>query len=80
MKVSLKSPDSVYFLIVILYLVFQLLFLTRLPDVMEDEPWYASTAYNFSQGHWFTNTNVGHQGGDYFVVYTFLLGIGIKLF
>jgi hypothetical protein len=54
--------------------------MTSVPDIMEDEPWYANTAYNFSQGKWFINTNVGHYGGDFFVFYTFLLGIGIKLF
>jgi len=54
--------------------------LTTAPDIMEDEPWYANTAYNFTLGNWFNNTNTGHQGGDTFILYTFILGMAIKAF
>jgi hypothetical protein len=80
MKTLTQKSTVIYLILIALYVILQVFFLTRLPDIMEDEPWYANTAYNFSQGNWFTNTNAGHQGGDFFIVYTFILGIGIKLF
>jgi hypothetical protein len=80
MKPVVLKSNLKYFGLVILYLLLQSFFITQVPDIQCDEPWYANTAYNFSQGQWFTNTNVGQYGGDFFIVYTFLLGIGIKLF
>jgi len=80
MKLKGLSTNTVYIGLTILFILFQLFFITRVPDIMEDEPWYANTAYNFSVGNWFTNTNTGHQGGDTFIVYTFILGIAVKLF
>lgn len=80
MNKNVSISSFIYPGIVVLYLALQLLFLDKLPDIMEDEPWYANTAYNFSQGNGFTNTNVGHQGGDFFILYTFFLGIAIKVF
>jgi hypothetical protein len=79
---SIKKLNSTIFYLAFigLFIIVQLIFLDKAPDIMEDEPWYANTAYNFSQGDWFTNTNSGHQGGDVFILYTFILGIGIKLF
>jgi len=79
MKTSTKAFYTEVLLILI-YLGFQFLFLTKLPDVMEDEPWYASTAYNLSQGDWFSNTNVGSSGGDSFIIFTIIQGLLIKVF
>jgi len=80
MKTIIKKYVSIHVLLILIYLLVQLFFLTNVPDIMEDEPWYANTAFNFTQGNWFENTNVGRGGGDYFVIYTFLLAIVIKLF
>lgn len=62
------------------YFLFQLLFINKVPDIMVDEPWYANTAYNFSKGLGFINTCPGTQGGDTFIVYTFLMGVFYKIF
>ncbi|NJK93855.1 MAG: hypothetical protein HC905_02040 [Bacteroidales bacterium] len=62
-------------LLILVYFLLQLLFINSVPDIMVDEPWYANTAYNFSQGNGLVNTCPGTQGGDTFVIYTFLLGI-----
>ncbi len=80
MKSKGLSANTIYIGLTILFVLFQFFFLTRVPDIMEDEPWYANTAYNFTMGNGFTNTNVGHQGGDNFIVYTFLLAIAMKIF
>ncbi len=80
MKTIIRNPNIIFLGLILLYFVFQLYLLDQAPDIMEDEPWYANTAYNFSQANWFTNTNTGHQGGDLFILYTFILGISIKLF
>lgn len=79
MKIKINKSSTVFLILTVLYILVQLLFLTKLPDIMIDEPWYANTAFNFATGNSFTNTNVGNYGGDFFIVYTFLLGIGIKL-
>lgn len=62
------------------YVVLYLFWINMYPSVQMDEPWYSNTAYNFSIGKGFTNTNVGCRGGDVFLLYTFLLGIFYKLF
>jgi len=42
--------------------------------IMIDEAWYTNPAYNFSQGQWIHNTNVG-SGGDVNFIFPFVQGI-----
>lgn len=40
MNKNVSIASFIYPGIVVLYLALQLLFLDKLPDIMEDEPWY----------------------------------------
>ncbi|MEM7165944.1 MAG: glycosyltransferase family 39 protein [Planctomycetota bacterium] len=57
----------------LLCLAVQLPFLTVVPQITVDEPWYANTAYNLAQGQGLVNTNTGWRGGDEFFLYTVAL-------
>lgn len=57
----------------VLCVAVQLPLLTTVPQITVDEPWYANTAYNFTQGHGLVNTNTGWRGGDEFFLHTVLL-------
>jgi hypothetical protein len=75
-----QKEVTIHVLLVSMYLLLQLLFVNKVPDIMVDEAWYANTAYNFSIGNGIINTSPGSQGGDIFIVYTILLGSFFKLF
>lgn len=68
------------FVIVFLYLLVQLPFLDKIPNIMVDEPWYANVSHNFAIGKGIVNTNPGARGGDELVLYTFMLGVFFKIF
>ena len=65
---------------VLLYLLFQIPYLTKITKVWCDEAWYSNPAFNFLIGKGFMNTNVGSGGGDEFVFYSFILATVFKLF
>ncbi|HEX3009816.1 MAG TPA: glycosyltransferase family 39 protein [Bacteroidales bacterium] len=78
--ISIKNYNYLAVAVIATYLLFQSLYVNRVPDVMVDEPWYGNTAYNFSQTSHFVNTCPGSNGGDVFIVYTFIMGSFYKLF
>ena len=65
--------------LVCLYLLLQLPFLTKITNVWVDEPWYASTSYNFSQGKGLVNDSAGFGGGEINFLYTILMGTFFKI-
>jgi hypothetical protein len=76
-----KKEKKVIFLMLglsLLYLIFQLLFLDKIPSIMVDEPWYANVGYNFSIGEGLVNTNPGSGTGTGVFLYPLLLGIFFK--
>lgn len=74
-----KNYFTIFFLFC-LYLFLQLFFLTQVTNVWVDEPWYASTSYNFSQGKGLVNDSAGSGGGTTAFLYTMLMGIFFKIF
>ncbi len=74
MKRYLKFLGPILFLCGYSYL------LTSYPIVVTDEPWYASTAYNFMHGLGLVNTSCGWRGGDELFLYTVMLGGWFKIF
>ncbi len=63
--------------------IFALILIIKLDSITKvwvDEPWYANTAFNFSQNNRLENTNVGMRGGDDTFFYTLLLGLFYKVF
>ncbi|HAV91963.1 TPA: hypothetical protein DCW38_02135 [candidate division WOR-3 bacterium] len=79
----MKKNKGMFLLLLfsILYLAIEFPLLTTITKVWVDEPWYAGTAYNFSQGHGFTNENVvGLYGGDVLFGYPLFLGAFMKIF
>ncbi|MBH49868.1 MAG: hypothetical protein CMG69_03850 [Candidatus Marinimicrobia bacterium] len=65
---------------IILYFIFQIPYLTKVPTIMVDEPWYSNTAYNFINGEGFINTVPGSEGGDLLFLFPFIVGIFFKVF
>lgn len=61
-----KSANGIlkYFIVIGMFLAFQLPFLDSVRRIIVDENWYSNVAYNFSVGKGFINTNVGSYGGD----------------
>lgn len=75
-----RERKNTYLMICVsfLYLVFQLLFLDKIPAVMVDESWYANVGYNFSVGKGLVNTNPGSGTGTGVFLYTLLMGVFFK--
>ena len=66
-----KIYQNSWFLLVIVIIVFlvnQLPFITDVRPVMYDEAWYGNTAYNCAQGLGFLNTAVGSRGNSNFLL------------
>ena len=78
-----RNNNKTIFILVLLtafYLLLQLSYVTKIPNVMVDEPWYANVAYNFANGRGLVNTNPGSGGGTGVFLYTLLMGLFFKIF
>ncbi len=78
-----RNNNKTIFILVLLstlYLLLQLSYVTQIPNVMVDEPWYANVAYNFANGRGIVNTNPGSGGGTGVFLYTLLMGLFFKIF
>lgn len=67
----------IYLFSIVLYLLLQLFFLDRVTNIWIDEPWYANTSFNFSQGKGLVDTAVGSAGGG---IFNFLYPLGLGIF
>ncbi len=78
-KFKLTSGTAL-FLLLALYFVIQLPFLTSVTKVWVDEPWYANIAYNFSQGEGLVDTIT--RGGKPWsaFLYPLIMGLFFKVF
>jgi len=77
-----KALNNDVFIIVFscfLFLMTEIPILTNSRPIMCDEAWYSNPAYNFSQGEWIHNTNVG-SGGDANFLFPFIQGIMFTIF
>ncbi len=77
-----KVLSNNWFIIVsgcILLLLIEMPILTNGRPIFCDEAWYSNPAYNFSQGYWIHNTNVG-SGGDTNFIFPFVQGILFAVF
>jgi len=78
-----KEPRSarlaVVFVLSLVYLLFQVPLLDRVPAIAVDEPWYGNTAYNLATGRGLINTNVGAMGGDRFFLYPLVVASAFKV-
>lgn len=74
------SRKYLFIFIILVYVIFQSVFLTKISGVWVDEPWYANTAYNFSQGNGLINTVPGSGAGVGLFLYTLILSLFFKLF
>lgn len=77
-----EALNNDIFIIVIsctLFLIIEIPILTNSRPIMCDEAWYSNPAYNFSQGQWIHNTNVG-SGGDVNFVFPLIQGILFSIF
>jgi hypothetical protein len=52
--------EKAIFFTLLFYTIYYLLTLTTAYPIFEDEAWYSSSAYNFSQGAWITNDLAGY--------------------
>lgn len=80
MKHIFENRTFIILFLLALYLYLQLPFLTRLTRVWVDEPWYASTSYNFARGEGLIETAVGSGAGEVLFLYPLLLGTFFKVF
>ena len=68
---------NIYLFSIGLYLLLQLFFLDRVTNIWIDEPWYANTSYNFSQGKGLIDTAVGSAADG---IFNFLYPLGLGIF
>jgi len=71
---------SVILILIAVYFVIQLLFLTSVTKVWMDETWYANVAYNFSQGNGLVDTVAQDSVPWVTFFYPFIMGSFFKVF
>jgi hypothetical protein len=57
--IKLFKGKQLYFFILLFYSLYYIITLISAYPIYEDEAWYASSAYNFSQGGWFISRLIG---------------------
>ena len=75
----INNNKFIIFGLLLVYLILQVPFLTTGRPVICDEAWYTNSAYNFSQGLWVRNTNVG-SGGDVNFIFPLIQGLFFWVF
>jgi len=72
---------NIYLLSIASYFLLQVFFLDSVTNIWIDEPWYANTSFNFSQGRGLIDTAVGSSvDGIFNFLYPLGLGVFFKAF
>ncbi len=79
LKKALNNNVLIIVISCVLFLMIEVPALTDWRPIINDEAHYANSAYNFSQGQWIRNTNVG-ESGDLNFLFPFIQGIMFAVF